>query len=145
MTVFFNLIAAFIMVLAFGVIFQAPKRSLWLLGVTGSISWGGFLACQNLVGDTVTSVFIASLIIGVCSELFARWIKLPATVFIISGILPLVPGIPAYNTMFFILKGDYLKGLEAGIDTLLIAGSIAFAIAITGTAARYYRSKLNNH
>ncbi|MCK8817431.1 threonine/serine exporter family protein [Natroniella sulfidigena] len=139
MNIILNLIAAFIMVLAFGVIFQAPKRSLWLLGVTGSIGWGGFLIGQELIDNIVTSAFIASLIIGICSELFARWIKLPATVFIISGILPLVPGIPAYNAMFFILQGDYLEGLEAGIDTILIAGAISFAIAITGTAARYYK------
>ena len=145
MKVMIELIASFILVSAFGVIFQAPKRSLWLVGLTGSISWSGFLVADYFIDSIVISSFIASIVVSLCGELFARIMKLPITVFVIAGIIPLVPGVPAYNTMLFIIQGDYLQGLELGINTLMIAGAIAFAIAIVGAGAKYYKDFLQNN
>ena len=137
MSIILELIASSIMVLAFGILFQAPQKSLWLLPLIGVISWGSFIIAK-IFTNVIVAVFISSIIIGICSELFARLNKSPATVFIIPGIIPLVPGVPAYNTMLYLIKEEYLEGIKTGIDTLLIGGAIAFAIAITGTAARYY-------
>ncbi|AZR74812.1 hypothetical protein BBF96_03810 [Anoxybacter fermentans] len=127
-----ELFAAFVMVLTFGILFQAPKKSLWLLGLTGTISWAGFLLSKHLIGNVVIASFIASILVGICGEIFARIMRLPVTVFVIAGIIPLVPGIPAYDTMLFLIKGQYLEGVKTGIDTLMIAGAIALAIAIVG-------------
>jgi len=140
MNILLELVASFILVITFGSIFQAPKKSLWLLGLTGTICWGSFIFLEQLTSyNIVISSFIASLIVGICSEIFARIMKIPVTIFVIAGIIPLVPGVPAYNTMLFILQGEYIKGLEKGINTLLIAGAIAFATAIVGAGARYYK------
>ncbi len=87
----FQLSAAFMMVLSFGVMFQAPRKSLWLLGITGAISWAGFLLSKNLIGNVVFASFISSILVGIFSELFARLMHLPVTVFVIAGIIPLVP------------------------------------------------------
>ncbi|WP_027340586.1 threonine/serine exporter family protein [Halonatronum saccharophilum] len=138
MNIIFELISAFIIVLTFGAIFESPKRSLWLLGLTGAISWGGFLLSQLLINQVVISAFIASIIVGICGEIFARVMKLPVTVFVVCGIIPLVPGVPAYDTMLHLINGDYIKGVERGVTTLLIAGSIAFAVAIVGAFSKYF-------
>ena len=133
-----ELIANFILVLGFGILLQAPKKSLLSVGLTGTISWGGFLLANNLASSVVFSTFIAAIVVGVCGEVFARLNKLPATIFIVAGILPLVPGVPAYYMMYHMIKGDYLQGVENGINTLMIAGAISFGIAIVGGAAKYY-------
>ncbi|PRX29456.1 uncharacterized membrane protein YjjB (DUF3815 family) [Orenia metallireducens] len=140
MNILLELLAAFIIVITFGSIFQAPKKSLWLLGLTGTICWGSFIILEQLTSyNVIIASFISSVIVGICSELFARIMKMPVTIFVIAGIIPLVPGVPAYNTMLFILQGEYIKGLEKGINTLMIAGAIAFAIAIVGAGARYHK------
>lgn len=140
MTAFLQIMAAFIMVLSFGAMFQAPKKALFLLGLTGAISWSGFLIAQQLSNNTVISTFFASMLVGISGELFARLKRQPVTVFVIAGIIPLVPGIAAYDTMLHMVKGQYIDGMKAGIDTLMIAGAIAFAIAIVGAGARTYKT-----
>lgn len=138
MRVVLDLAANFILVLGFGILLQAPKNSLISIGLTGTISWGGFLMASNFADSVVFSTFIAAITVGVCGEVFARIHKLPATVFIVAGILPLVPGVPAYYMMYHMIEGDYLLGVEEAINTLMIAGAISFGIAIVGGAAKYY-------
>ena len=138
MRIVIDLAANFILVLGFGILLQAPRTSLISVGLTGTISWGGFLIASNFAGGVVFATFIAAITVGICGEVFARLHKLPATVFIVAGFLPLDPGVPAYYMMYHMIKGDYLRGVEAGVNTLIIAGAISFGIAFVGGAARYY-------
>ena len=139
MKIIFELFAAFIMVLTFGILFQAPKKSWLLLGLTGAISWSGYVISIILIKNAVISVFFASIIVGICGEIFSRIMRIPVTVFLINGIIPLVPGILVYDTMFYLIKGKYLEGVKTGIDTVLIGGAIALAIAIVSTLAKYFK------
>ncbi|MCK4260114.1 MAG: threonine/serine exporter family protein [Halanaerobiales bacterium] len=143
MKILIEFFGSFLMVLSFGVMFQAPKKSLWLLGITGIISWAGFLISKSLLGSVVIASFIAAFLVGIFSEVCARLGYLPVTVFVIAGIIPLVPGIPAYHTMLFMIKGEYIEGVKTGIETLMIAGSIAFAVAIVSAMAKYYKERKN--
>lgn len=143
MKIVIELLAAFIMVLTFGILFQAPKKSLLLLGFTGAISWSGYVVSMILIDNVVVSVFIASIMVGICGEIFSRIMRIPVTVFVINGIIPLVPGISVYDTMFFLIKGKYIEGVKTGIDTILIGGAIALAIAIVSTLAKYFK-KIKN-
>lgn len=138
MDIILQLSAAAILVLSFGILFQAPKKSLVWLSITGILGWGAFLLSQNVGSyNIITSSFVASIFIALSGEIFARVLKMPVTVFVIPGIIPLVPGVPAYNTMLSLVKGEYIQGVETGIDTLLIAGAIAFAIATIGAIADF--------
>ncbi|AGB41437.1 hypothetical protein Halha_1496 [Halobacteroides halobius DSM 5150] len=139
MKILLELIANFILVLGYGIAFQAPKKSLFLLGLTGTFSWAGLLISQTLTNNLILASFIGAIIVGICGEVFARIKKLPATVFVISGILPLVPGVPAYRTMLYLINQKYIAGVEAGVNTLMIAGAISFGIAIVGAGAQYYK------
>lgn len=132
-------IAVFILVLSFGILFQTPKKSLWLIGLTGVVSWAGFLATHSVVNNLFIPTFVGASLVGISGEVFARIIKMPVTVFVIPGIIPLVPGTYAYDTMLHMIKGNYIDGIKTGIDTLMIAGAIAFAIAIVGTMAKSYK------
>ncbi|GAB6098580.1 threonine/serine exporter family protein [Halanaerocella petrolearia] len=144
MDIFLDLLANFILVLGYGITFQAPRNSLPLLGLTGTLSWAGLLVVQKIANNLILASFIAAIIVGICGEVFARIKKLPATVFVISGVLPLVPGVPAYHTMLYLIKDDYLSALETGLKTILIGGAISFAIAIVGAGAKYYKELRGN-
>ncbi len=138
MNIFIEITANFILVLGFGILLQAPKKSLLFLGLTGTISWTAFLSTHQLTTNIIIATFIAALTVGLCGEFFARLQKLPSTIFIVAGILPLVPGVPAYQMMLYLINGQYLQGVEQAVTTLLIAGAISFGIAIVGGAAKAY-------
>ncbi|MDK2810897.1 MAG: hypothetical protein PWR27_1606, partial [Petroclostridium sp.] len=67
------------------------------------------------------------------SEFFARQFKMPVTIFLTSGIIPLVPGAGLYYTMLELVQNNYAAAISKGVETIFIAGSIAVAIAISSS------------
>jgi len=132
--------ACYVGTVCFALIFGAPPRSLPLCGLIGALGYGAFLLVQKGGVGTSVSVFVAAAVVGITSELFARASKLPATVYITAGILPLVPGASAYLSMLLFSQGNYREALVAGSNVLHIAVAISAGLAIS-TALR----KKQNH
>ena len=61
---------------------------------------------------------------------FAIRHKAPLTVFLLSGIFPLVPGAGIYNTAYYFLQDDRALFANAGVETLKIALMLALGIAL---------------
>ncbi len=58
--------------------------------------------------------------VGTLGELFARYFKKPATVYIIPGIVPLVPGAGMYYTMLALVEKDFLLAANNGTETFFL-------------------------
>ena len=118
---------SFLATIAFAVLFQAPKRTLIISGVIGAIGWVVFVYLrQHLEYNSFHANFFATIALSLISELSARMFKQPATVFLIPGIIPLVPGLGMYRGMKEIIE----KSFDAGTNTLLTAGTDSAAIAL---------------
>ena len=70
------------------------------------------------------------------AELFARIFKVPATVFIIVGIIPMVPGGGMYYTMDALVSGNMPLFVEKGMQTAASAGAIAVGCSLVTSLAR---------
>ena len=113
--------------IAFAVLLQAPRRTLPISGVIGAVGWVVFLYVRKEMGaSSFYANICATLILALLSELAARIFKKPATVFVIPGIFPIVPGLGMYNGMAQLIENKY----ELGINLLLTAGLDAAAIAL---------------
>ena len=122
-----SFVYSFLATIAFAVLFQAPKRTMILSGVIGAIGWGVFVYLrQHLEYNSFHSNLLATLVLALNCELCARLFKQPATVFLIPGIIPLVPGLGMYQGMKQIIEKSY----EPGMNTLLTAGTDSAAIAL---------------
>lgn len=118
---------SFLATIAFAALFQAPKRTLITSGVIGAIGWVVFVYLrQHLEYNSFHANFIATVVLSLVSELSARMFKQPATVYLIPGIIPLVPGLGMYRGMKEIIEKSYGNG----VNTLLTAGTDAAAIAL---------------
>ena len=118
---------SFLATIAFAVLFQAPKRTLIISGVIGAIGWVVFVYLrQYLEYNSFHANFLATVALALISELSARMFKQPATVFLIPGIIPLVPGLGMYQGMKQIIEKSY----DNGVTTLLTAGTDSAAIAL---------------
>ena len=112
---------------AFGILFQAPKKSLVISGVIGAVGWVLFVLLRHHLGyNSFHANFFAAVIIALGSDLSARIFKQPATIFVIPGIIPLVPGLGMYQGMTQIIEKNY----ELGTATLLTACTDSAAIAL---------------
>lgn len=122
----------------FSVIFNAPKSEISLCGLTGGIGWIIYKIFINYSYGIATATFFSAVVITILSRILANLRKTPITVFLISGIIPLVPGATIYYTLYnIVLSNNYLAALK-GLETLKTAGAIAVAVIIVLSLPRYF-------
>ena len=108
--------------LSFAVLFSAEKKQLFFCGLTGALGWIVYLICLQYHTDNA----IANLIATFALTLVAR--RTPVTVFLLTGIFPLVPGAGIYYTSYYFIMGDMSRFSQYGISTVKVAGSIVLGI-----------------
>jgi uncharacterized membrane protein YjjB (DUF3815 family) len=124
------------------ILFNIEKKNLVWAGVSGLVGWTIYTVFTKNIGMPIIGTFFGAAFIGFYSEMMARLLKTPASVFSISGIYPLVPGITAYLTIENIVTGNLTTALNKGIETLAYAGAIAFGIMLV-TASLQFSTKYN--
>lgn len=132
----------FVATACFGVIFNVSTKVIPYCGLVGAIGWAIYAGCINSLDiTTVQAAFLSALFVAFISHVFARIIKMPVIVFSVSGVIPLVPGGTAYNTMRNIVEQDFVTGMENGMLVFMISGAIAmglvFAEVIMQIVLRY--------
>lgn len=125
-----SILSAFISTLGFSIVFHVQKKHLLICGAVGAISWTIYLLLNEQGNSSVLASFLATLFVTALSYLLAKKRKTPITVFLIAGIIPLVPGLGLYRMMSALLDEDYSLALDYATLTFEIAGVIAGAIVI---------------
>ena len=127
---------------AFAVLLQAPRKTLPISGIIGAVGWVVFLYVRREMGSSSFYANIcATLILSLLSELAARVFKQPATVFVIPGIFPIVPGLAMYNGMTKIIEKQYDLGMSLLLQAGMDASAIALGIMFVGSLFRVIKIK----
>ncbi|MDO4545820.1 MAG: threonine/serine exporter family protein [Bacillota bacterium] len=124
----------------FCIIFRVPAKHIPICVVIGALGWTSYQVSMYYDASPVLSCFIASCAVGLLSDIGARLCKEASTVFIIPGILCLVPGSGMYHTMTSMLSHDMDATASIGAQTLMMAGAIATGLLVIGSVIRVIRS-----
>lgn len=135
-----KIIAVLLISISVGILYRIPRKLLIYVGIVGAVAWLIMYNTMKLGGNVILADFLASIAVGVMAEILARILKKPATIFIIPGFIPLVPGGDAYMTMLYMVEGSYVAGVARGMQTILTAGAIAFGIFVSSTAFRLIKN-----
>jgi uncharacterized membrane protein YjjB (DUF3815 family) len=136
---------AFLSCIGFCLIFQIKKPLFILLSCTlGAISWWIYLVTEPLNSEA-GRYLIATVVVSALAELLARVLKAPATIFLVIGIIPLVPGGGLYYTMDALLNGNYALFTQKGLQTLFCAGAIAVGASMVTSLVRMFTWKRSYH
>jgi uncharacterized membrane protein YjjB (DUF3815 family) len=76
-------------------------------------------------------VFVASLGIGVLGGLLSAKLRRSPLVFIVPGVLILVPGSAGFDSLLKLLTGQTVSGIDAGFNTFVTAMSIAYGLMVS--------------
>ncbi|MGL4736427.1 MAG: threonine/serine exporter family protein [Cellulosilyticaceae bacterium] len=136
-----NVISGFVTTFCFSLLFNVSKKHLVSCGFVGALGWGIYTAGEMLGYSTVLSTFVASWALAQLSYFLAKSRLAPVTVFLIPGIIPLVPGVGLYRTMYSLLFADYNKALGYALLTFQLSGVIAGAIIIAALMPLLFRPK----
>ena len=134
--------------LGFGVLFNVPKKALIGCAILGALGIALRSTLSVLGVEIVLSTFAASLLVGFSSLLFYKYAYVPSAIFSITGAIPMVPGVYAFNAMLGIIElstepADLQLLLETSsnfIKTALIL--IAIAAGITAPTILFKRFRM---
>ncbi len=122
------------------IVLNIEKRLLVWAGLGGML---GFLTALILnpqsLAFSISQIFAGTLVVGTYSEIMAKRLKAPATVFAIPGIFPLVPGITAYKTIQALAGNQTREATSLAIETISKAFSIAFGMMLVTALFRAIR------
>ena len=76
------------------------------------------------------SVFMATLVIVLLSRYAAVFEKCPATVFLITGIFPVVPGAQIYWATYYLVTDQLKAAFDSGFLALKIMIAIVLGIVL---------------
>ncbi|MCL4441374.1 MAG: threonine/serine exporter family protein [Firmicutes bacterium] len=130
---------AFLTSLFTGVTLRTPPPAWLAVGLTGMLGWGTSAAMLKQGIPELVAAVSGAMVVGLLSEILARLQKQPVTVYIVSGIIPLVPGIIAYNTMLQFLEKNFNLGLLLAFKAFLIASYLAAGVAVAPLLVRHFR------
>ena len=91
--------------------------------------------------------FFGTLAVVLISRILTVRMKCPITIFLISGIIPLVPGAGVYFTAYYLVTNQMALASQRGMEALKIAFAIVLGIVVIVSIpreffqARYWRQR----
>jgi len=123
-------LAAGLGTIAFALMFRVRKRHFVDCGVLGTITWFAYMICIRIWNNEAIAVFVSGFAAVLASRVLAVLRRCPATVFLMTSLIPLLPGISLYRTIYYLLMGSAQISMHFGKLCFLTAFTIAVSIAI---------------
>lgn len=123
----YEVLAATVGTVAFSVLFGVPRRYYLYCGVIGGAGWLVYSLLLRWLSVTESTLF-ASMVVILMSRQSAVLERCPVTIFLISGIFPLVPGAGVYWTSYYIVTNQLDLAAEKGFLALKVAVAIVLGI-----------------
>jgi uncharacterized membrane protein YjjB (DUF3815 family) len=115
--------------IGFGVLFNVPRETLIPCGLIGILGHLSRFALHSFGVSNEVATFFGALVVGLIGYWIARRLDRPRLVFTVTGIISMVPGIPAYETVIFFSRSDILNGLQSAVRAGLATAAIAVGLS----------------
>ena len=116
--------------LAFTVTLRAPLSSAPVMCSAAMLA-----VLVNAIGKALlgapAGVFVAALALGLAGGVVSVVLRRSPLVFIVPGILMLVPGSAGFSSLLQLLVGQTVGGVEAGFNTFVTAMAIAYGLMVS--------------
>ena len=124
------LLAAVAAGLAFTVTLRAPYRAAPVMCAATLLAVSASAVGRSLFGSAA-GTFVAALSIGTVGALLAAPLRRPPLVFIVPGVLILVPGSTGFNSLLQLLTGETVSGIDAGFNAFVTAMAISYGLMVS--------------
>ena len=114
---------------AFAIIFSVPKNLVGAALLVGAVGWIVTAFGVRYLPASL-SAFTASLVVASIANGIARFTQRPAQIFVVPGLVLLVPGSFGFISLESFLRGDFLNGAAKGFEMFLTAGAIVIGLLV---------------
>jgi uncharacterized membrane protein YjjB (DUF3815 family) len=122
--------------LGFGLLFNVPRRTLPACCLAGGAGRLVRLIAMNLGASPVSGAYFGALAVGLLGYALARVFRTPRMVFTVTGVIPMIPGVPAFGTLLELAAGNFDAGIHNAVDTVLIGGALAMGLTTVRVISR---------
>lgn len=140
-TIIIALASSFFGAIGYACTFNTRAKRLIGVGFGGLIGWAAYLIAGYFMFSEPMKYFVAALVINIYAEIMAVKEKAPSTVFLVSAIMPLVPGGMLYRTMRFAVTKEWEDFGKLGVETLSIALALALGMLIANSVIKSMRKR----
>lgn len=123
-------LAMVVAALSFGVLLSLPVRFLPAAIGSAGIGWFVMVATSDRGLPGHMAAFGAALAVCLYANGCARFTQRPAQLFLLPGLILLVPGSFGFRSLEALLRGDVLGGAAQGFDMFLVAGALVIGILV---------------
>lgn len=132
-------VTSFIATCAFGIIYNIPLKPLVHGGLIGTVAWLIYFFLYQWNGNDFLATFVASFVIALMSQIFARLCKNPVILYSVSGIIPLVPGGLTYTIMSRVVGDSYNLAIHLAEKAFVLSGAIAMGLIFAEVLYQIFR------
>ena len=125
-----HLLAAVAAGVAFTLTLRARFRDASVMCAATVLALGANEVGAVLFGDDAAA-FVAALTVGVAGGVVGYALRRSPLVFVVPGVLMLVPGSAGFNSILQLLSNQTVSGISAGFDTFVTAMSIAYGLMVS--------------
>ena len=122
-----EILAAMVGTIAFSLLFGVPRKYYAYCGLIGGAGWGVYSAA-GLLWAPAQAALAATIVVILLSRLAAVKERCPVTIFLISGIFPLVPGAGVYWTVYYMVTDQLYLAVQTGYTAVKVAVAIVLGI-----------------
>jgi len=134
---FIHSVGAFGGTLGYAFLLNAPLSTVMPASLTGLL---GYVLYEALIRfsscSMIFSYFFATVVITVLCEIEARMMRMPSTIFLLTALVPLVPGYTFYCAMLTLVENNGQAAASYGLEAVQIVAAIAVGAAITSVVFR---------
>jgi len=121
-----QILSAALGTMAFGLLYGVPRNYYPYCGAIGGAGWLVYLAVSPWGG--ILASLVATMAVALLSRFTAIRKRCPVTVFLITGIFPLVPGAQVYWMAYYFVTDE--TGLAAQNGYLAVKTAFAIVLGI---------------
>ena len=117
----------------FALVFRVRPKRLFFAFLGGLLSWGTYCIAGLFVGHEALQYLIATIVLTLYAEVFARILKCPSTIMLVTGWIPLIPGGALYYSISALVQDNMNLFVDRILHTfiLMIAMSAGMLVGMT--------------
>ena len=130
--------------LGFVIVFNIHGWGNLLCALGGGLTWAVYCLIARLGGGELLCYFLSTVFAAVYAEVMARLRKYPAISYLITSLLPLIPGAGIYYSAQQAMQGNTAGFVAYSAHTLAIAGVMAVGILLVVSATRLLSQRIKH-
>lgn len=129
--VWIQIIAAAIASSSFLILFNGIWSDMLAAFIAGGVGYLGVTIAQEITKVKFFSEFLAALLVGITALVSVKiGLGIEIDKIIVSGVMPLVPGVLITNAVRDLMAGHFIAGMAKGAEAFLTAFAIGSGIAL---------------